>query len=226
MTERYSYAELKRAQAQCAEKAADAAVATCGTTSEAQKAVFRAHVNDLCASVFTAALRQYNPVSKENLEPVDEELLKRVKELEKALKKKENGLQALREKVPRLAALQTRVKLEKERKRNAEVLFVASESNEEPLELEESNVEALKETFAKTSRSITEASSKLDRMMSQTNETIDVVERAMKRPKTEIDEAMEKSPTKLSLIQTVTTPEDAGSLRSRLALHGCPAKNA
>jgi hypothetical protein len=62
--DRYSYAELKRAQTQCAEKAVGAALEACGATSDAQKEVFKAHVNDLCASVFTAVLRQYDPVSK------------------------------------------------------------------------------------------------------------------------------------------------------------------
>lgn len=62
--ERYSYDELKKAQAYCAENAVLAALRACGQTSDAQKEVFRAHVNDLCASVFAGALRQYNPTTK------------------------------------------------------------------------------------------------------------------------------------------------------------------
>ncbi|DBA00453.1 TPA: hypothetical protein N0F65_002696 [Lagenidium giganteum] len=69
--------------------------------------------------------------------------------------------------------------------------------------------------------SISEAASKLSQAVDQTTETINVVERAMKRPKTAIDLAMEKSPAKMSIAGDASqaTIAPTSLLRSRLALH-------
>ncbi|KAJ0409546.1 hypothetical protein ATCC90586_010057 [Pythium insidiosum] len=245
--ERYSYGELKRAQTECAAKAVDAALAACGQTSTAQKEVFRAHVNDLCASVFAAALRQYNPTKKEHLAPVDDALTTRVTALEKELREKESAVQALRESVPRLAAAKTKEQLERARKRSSDVLVVvyvydeASAKSAEGTDIAEENVTALKESYEQTTKVIAATAARLDEAVNQTAETITVVQRAMKRPKTAVDLAMEKSPAKLNMasknsamyvapsVDDNTDSASAGasgqSLRSRLAIQLCTAKN-
>lgn len=63
---RYSFLEIKEAQRVCGEKMAQAALEECGSASKAQQQIFRAHVSDLCATVFAAALRKYNPEDKRN----------------------------------------------------------------------------------------------------------------------------------------------------------------
>lgn len=150
--ERYAYAELKEAQRRCGEKAVAAALRACGSASTAQRKVrsvrwkrerertatnlelaglqvFQAHVNDLCASVFIAMVRQYNPDTKgaavtvvvkvvvrtsmvlmlvrmraEDVEPVDQETVAKVEALEKRLREKEAAVKQLREKVDRVPA--------------------------------------------------------------------------------------------------------------------------
>lgn len=61
---RYTYAELKEAQRRCEAKMVETALLECSEASKPQKEIFRAHVTDLCANVFAAALRKYNPESK------------------------------------------------------------------------------------------------------------------------------------------------------------------
>ncbi|GLD97729.1 hypothetical protein PINS_up006419 [Pythium insidiosum] len=239
--ERYSYGELKRAQTECAAKAVDAALEACGQTSTAQKEVFRAHVNDLCASVFAAALRQYNPTKKEHLAPIDDELSERVAALEKELRDKEAAVQALRESVPRLAATKTKEQLESARKRSSDVLVVvdeASTNSPEGVDIPDGNVTALKESYEQTTKIIAATATRLDEAVNQTAETITVVQRAMKRPKTAVDLAMEKSPAKLNVgskggapVMLLSPSGDSDkaasgqSLRSRLALQLCTAKS-
>ena len=60
--QRYSFVEIKEAQRVCSDKMMAAALEEVrGSASAAQQQIFRAHVNDLCATVFAAALRKYNP---------------------------------------------------------------------------------------------------------------------------------------------------------------------
>ncbi|GAB9475739.1 hypothetical protein Gpo141_00012821, partial [Globisporangium polare] len=193
--ERYAYAELKEAQRRCGEKAVTAALKECGSSSTAQQKVFQAHVNDLCASIFIAVVRQYDPDTKEDVEPVDKDTVAKVAALEKKLKEKEAAVKALREQVPKLAAEKTRSQLEKSRKRSADVELTVPELISD-LSLSLSELEHLKETCEKTSSSIFNANIKLSEVINQTTETVKVVERAMKRPKTAIDIAMEQSPVK------------------------------
>ncbi|DBA00452.1 TPA: hypothetical protein N0F65_002695 [Lagenidium giganteum] len=120
MTERYSYAELKHAQRRCAEKAVEKMMEDCGGISTAQTEVLQAHANDLCASIFTAVIRQYNPHTTEDMEPVDEELRKQVEELEQQVKQREAKVKELRDRVPKLVAAKTRAQMENARKRSAE----------------------------------------------------------------------------------------------------------
>lgn len=64
MTARYSYAELKEAQRRCESKMVETALLECRDASRAQREIFRAHVTDLCANIFAAALRKYNPENR------------------------------------------------------------------------------------------------------------------------------------------------------------------
>ncbi|KAF4317565.1 hypothetical protein BBO99_00003288 [Phytophthora kernoviae] len=194
---RYSFLEIKEAQRVCGEKMTAAALRECGSASVAQQQIFRAHVNDLCATVFAAALRKYNPEDKEDMAPLDGETVAKLNALEKQLKEKEAEVKKLRERVPRLAAANARRELAKARKRHADVLVEEPETTGNlGAELTEEQLEALKAAYVKTTASIETTSAKLSQVMSQTTETINIVEQAMKRPKTMVDVAMENSPLK------------------------------
>ncbi|RLN79580.1 hypothetical protein BBJ28_00004323 [Nothophytophthora sp. Chile5] len=99
---RYTFLELKEAQRICGLKMTAAALRECGTASAAQKEIFRAHVSDLCATIFSAALRKYNPEDKEDVAPVDEETAAQLAALETKLKEKEAAVKKLRERVRNL----------------------------------------------------------------------------------------------------------------------------
>ncbi|KAF1772708.1 hypothetical protein GQ600_8298 [Phytophthora cactorum] len=236
---RYSFLEIKEAQRVCGEKMNAAALKECGSASSAQQQIFRAHVNDLCATVFAAALRKYNPVDKEEVAPVDEETAAKLKELETKLKEKEAAVKKLRERVPRMAAANARRELAKARKRHADVLVSEPElTGDLGAELTEEQLEALKAAYVKTASSIAITSAKLSQVMSQTTETINIlycigfgiskVEKAMKRPKTEVDIAMENSPIKAKSLlneQEKNSLQQPSPLRTRLALQSSASKN-
>ncbi|KAJ0406578.1 hypothetical protein P43SY_004467 [Pythium insidiosum] len=187
---------------------------------------------------------------REHLAPVDDALTTRVTALEKELREKESAVQTLRESVPRLAAAKTKEQLERARKRSSDVLVVmyvyfstdeASAKSAEGTDIAEENVTALKESYEQTTKVIAATAARLDEAVNQTAETITVVQRAMKRPKTAVDLAMEKSPAKLNMasknsamyvapsVDDNTDSAAAGasgqSLRSRLAIQLCTAKN-
>ncbi|KAG3110443.1 hypothetical protein PI124_g7828 [Phytophthora idaei] len=226
---RYSFLEIKEAQRVCGEKMNAAALKECGSASSAQQQIFRAHVNDLCATVFAAALRKYNPVDKEEVAPVDEETAAKLKELETKLKEKEAAVKKLRERVPRMAAANARRELAKARKRHADVLVSEPElTGDLGAELTEEQLEALKAAYVKTASSIAITSAKLSQVMSQTTETINIVEKAMKRPKTEVDIAMENSPIKAKSLlneQEKNSLQQPSPLRTSLALQLSASKN-
>ncbi|EEY57380.1 uncharacterized protein PITG_11231 [Phytophthora infestans T30-4] len=206
-----------------------AALKECGSASAAQQQIFKAHVNDLCATVFAAALRKYNPEDKQEVAPVDEETVAKLKELETKLKEKEAAVKKLRERVPRMAAADARRELEKARKRHADVLVAEPElTGDLGSELTEEQVEALKAAYVKTTSSIAITSAKLSQVMDQTTETINIVEKAMKRPKTEIDIAMENSPIKAKALlneEEKNSLQQPSPLRTRLALQLSASKN-
>ncbi|RLN60574.1 hypothetical protein BBJ29_002836 [Phytophthora kernoviae] len=226
---RYSFLEIKEAQRVCGEKMTAAALRECGSASVAQQQIFRAHVNDLCATVFAAALRKYNPEDKEDMAPLDGETVAKLNALEKQLKEKEAEVKKLRERVPRLAAANARRELAKARKRHADVLVEEPETTGNlGAELTEEQLEALKAAYVKTTASIETTSAKLSQVMSQTTETINIVEQAMKRPKTMIDVAMENSPLKAKALlndQEKNNLQQPSPLRSRLALQLSASKN-
>ncbi|KAH7477251.1 hypothetical protein PRIC1_001268 [Phytophthora ramorum] len=225
---RYSFLEIKEAQGVCGEKMAAAALKECGSASAAQQQIFRAHVNDLCATVFAAALRKYNPEEKEEVAPVDEATAKKLRELETTLQEKEAAVKKLRERVPRMAAANVRRELAKARKRHSQVLLEEPETTEVGLELTDDQTEALKAVYVKTASSIAITSAKLSHVMSQTTETMNIIEQAMKRPKTEVDIAMEHSPTKAQALlneQERSSLQQSSPLRTRLALQLSASKN-
>ncbi|KAE9046366.1 hypothetical protein PR002_g1691 [Phytophthora rubi] len=226
---RYSFPEIKEAQRVCGEKMAAAALRECGSASAAQQQIFRAHVSDLCATVFAAALRKYNPEDKEEVAPVDEKTATRRRELEAKLKEKEAAVKKLRERVPRMAAANARRELAKARKRHADVLVAEPEPTEDPgIELTGEQLEALKAAYVKTASSLAISSAKLGQVLSQTTETISIVEQAMKRPKTEVDIAMENSPVKARALlneQEMNSLQQTPPLRTRLALELSASKN-
>ncbi|KAG7398998.1 hypothetical protein PHYBOEH_009991 [Phytophthora boehmeriae] len=208
---------------------AAAALRECGSASVAQQQIFRAHVNDLCATVFAAALRKYNPEDKEDVAPLDGETVAKLNALEKKLQEKEVAVKKLRERVPRLAAANARRELAKARKRHADVLVEEPESTGNlGTELTEEKLEALKAAYVKTTSSIETTSAKLFQVVSQTTETINIVGHAMKRPKTTIDVAMESSPLKAKALlngQEKSTLRQPSPLRSRLAVQLSASKN-
>ncbi|KAG6620011.1 Myb protein J [Phytophthora cinnamomi] len=222
---RYSFLEIKEAQRACGDKMAAAALRECGSASAAQQQIFRAHVSDLCATVFAAALRKYNPEDKRML--LQSHIL--LKQLETKLKDKEAAVKKLRERVPRMAAANARRELAKARKRHADVLVAEPESTEDlGAELTGEQLEALKAAYVKTASSIAITSAKLSQVMSQTTETISIVEQAMKRPKTEVDIAMENSPVKARTLlneQEMNSLQQTPPLRTRLALQLSASKN-
>ncbi|TDH65905.1 hypothetical protein CCR75_005363 [Bremia lactucae] len=227
---RYSYLEIKEAQRVCGEKMNAAALKECGSVSVAQQQIFRAHVNDLCATVFAAALRKYNPKDKEEVAPVDAEKAAKLKELETKLKEKEAAINKLRKEVPRIAADNARRELAKARKRYADVLVAEPELTRDfGAELTGEHVEALKTAYVKTASSIAVTSAKLTQAMNQTTDTINIVELAIKRPKTEVDIAMENSPVKAKALldeQEKNSLQKYSPLRSRLAWQSSATKNA
>ncbi|KAL3672195.1 hypothetical protein V7S43_002857 [Phytophthora oleae] len=226
---RYTFLEIKEAQRVCGEKMIAAALKECGSVSAAQQQIFRAHVNDLCATVFAAALRKYNPEDRQEVTPVDEEMAKKLKELETKLKEKEAAVKKLRERVPRIAAANARRELAKARKRHADVLVAEPETTEDlGAELTEGQLDALRAAYVKTSSSIAITSAKLSQVVSQTTETINIVEKAMKRPKTEVDAAMENSPMKAKALlneEEQNSLQQPSPLRTRLALQLSASKN-
>ncbi|CAI5746455.1 unnamed protein product [Peronospora destructor] len=226
---RYSFLEIKEAQRVCGEKMTAMALRECGSASAAQQQIFRAHVNDLCATVFAAALRKYNPENQEEMVPVDEETAMKLKQLETKLKEKERAVKELQEQVPRMAAAKARRELATARKRHADVLVIESESMKSVgAELTEEEIEALKAAYVKTTSSIAIASAKMSQVMSQTTETISIVEQALKRPKTEVDVAMENSPVKPRALlneQEKSSLQQPSPLRTRLALQFSASKN-
>jgi flagellar motility protein MotE (MotC chaperone) len=119
---RYSFLEIKEAQRICGEKMAAAALREIGSASSAQQQIFRAHVSDLCATVFASALRKYDPEDKQEVVAVDEETANRMKQLEEKLQEKQTAVLKLRERVPRMAAANARRELARARKRHADVL--------------------------------------------------------------------------------------------------------
>ncbi|KAI9922028.1 hypothetical protein PsorP6_001900 [Peronosclerospora sorghi] len=126
---RYSFLEIKEAQRVCGETMTAAALRECGAASFAQQQIFRAHVNDLCATVFAAALRKYNPENKgwgmhamEEMAPVDEAMATTLKQLEMKVKEEEATVKKLQKHVSRMAVSNTRRELAKARKRHADVL--------------------------------------------------------------------------------------------------------
>ncbi|CAH0515976.1 unnamed protein product [Peronospora belbahrii] len=172
---RYSYLEIKEAQRVCGEKMMVAAL----------------------REFFAAALRKDNPENQEEVAPVDEELAMKLKQMETRLKEKQKAVKKLQEQVPRMAAANARDELMKARKRHANVLVTELKLTEGVgLELTEEQIEALKAAYIKTASSIAITSAKMSQVRSQTIETISIVEQAMKRPKMEVDLAMENSPVK------------------------------
>lgn len=228
-TKRYSFVEIKEAQRVCGEKMAEAALAECKDASVAQQQIFRAHVSDLCATVFAAALRKYNPEDKQDVAPVDDETAAKLKELATKLEEKEASVKKLRERVPRMAAANARRELAKARKRHASVLLEAPDAGEGlDVDLTEGQLQEMKAAYDKAAASIADASEKLSQVMSHTTETIHIVERAMKRPKTMIDEAMESSPVKSKALlndQEKSSMKQPSPLRTRLALQLSAAKS-
>ncbi|CEG50494.1 uncharacterized protein PHALS_00636 [Plasmopara halstedii] len=226
---RYSYLEIKEAQRVCGEKMNAAALKECGSVSAAQQQIFRAHVNDLCATVFAAALRKYNPEDKEEMAPLDKKMAAKLQELETKLKEKEAAVKKLRERVPKMAAANARRELAKARKRHVNVLVAEPELTADiNAELTEEEVESLKAAYVKTASSIAVTNAKLSQAMSQTTETIAIVEQAIKRPKTEVDIAMENSPHKAKVLldeQETSSLQKISPLRTRLALQISASKD-
>uniref|UniRef100_A0AAV1U0V3 Uncharacterized protein n=1 Tax=Peronospora matthiolae TaxID=2874970 RepID=A0AAV1U0V3_9STRA len=221
--QRYSFVEIKEAQRVCSEKMMAASLQeVCGSASAAQQQIFRAHVNDLCATVFAAALRKYNPENKEEMVPLDTELATKLKELEAKVAEKEADVKKLREEVPVMAAENARRELAKARKRYADVLVTEPETTTIACaELTNEQTEALEAVYVKTASSIAITSAKLSQTTSQTSDTINIVEQAMKRPKTQVDIAMENSPVKPKVFlneQKKNSLQNPNSLRTRLTL--------
>ncbi|CAH0478550.1 unnamed protein product [Peronospora belbahrii] len=202
---RYSYLEIKEAQRVCGEKMMVAAL------------------------LFAAALRKDNPENQEEVAPVDEELAMKLKQMETRLKEKQKAVKKLQEQVPRMAAANARDELMKARKRHANVLVTELKLTEGVgLELTEEQIEALKAAYIKTASSIAITSAKMSQVRSQTIETISIVEQAMKRPKMEVDLAMENSPVKpkaLLNVQEKSSLQQPSPLRTRLALQLSASKN-
>lgn len=153
----------------------------------------------------------------------------KLKELEARLKEKEAAVKKLRERVPRMAAANARRELAKARKRHVDVLVVEPKlTSDIRAELTEEQVEVLKAAYVKTASSIAVTSAKLSQAMSQTTETINIVEQAMKRPKTTVDVAMENSPLKAKALldeKERSNSQKPSPLRTRLALRFSASKN-
>ncbi|CAI5733876.1 unnamed protein product [Hyaloperonospora brassicae] len=220
---RYSFVEIKEAQRVCSDTMMAAALEEVrGSASAAQQQIFRAHVNDLCATVFAAALRKYNPEHREEMAPVDAQLVATLEELKAKVKAKEAAVKKLQEQVPMMAAASARRELANARKRCANVLVTQEESTASAdVELTQEQTKTLETVYAKAASSIAVTSAKLSQTTSQTTETIDIVEQAMKRPKTQVDLAMENSPIKPKVLLTQqgkNKVQNPCSLRTRLTL--------
>uniref|UniRef100_M4B5J5 Uncharacterized protein n=1 Tax=Hyaloperonospora arabidopsidis (strain Emoy2) TaxID=559515 RepID=M4B5J5_HYAAE len=153
---RYSFVEIKEAQRVCSDKMMAASLQEVGgSASAAQQQIFRAHVNDLCATVFAAALRKYNPENKEEMAPLDTELATKLKELEAKVTEKEADVKKLREEVPVMAAENARRELAKARKRYADVLVTEPETTIIACaELTNEQTEALEAVYVKEKNSL------------------------------------------------------------------------
>ncbi|RLN37084.1 hypothetical protein BBJ28_00007944 [Nothophytophthora sp. Chile5] len=210
---RYAFLELKEAQRICGLKMTAAALRECGTASAAQKEIFRAHVSDLCATIFSAALRKYNPEDK--VANTDLSIVYAVwsSAPESA---SDIGAELTLEQLEAMKDTYTKVCAESQ----------PAADRREALELLAADVNGLCYLVLQAASTIASTSVKLSQVMSQTTETIHIVrrrptpfrlfacyqmltllvpsssfpllqvEQAMKRPKTAIDIAMEESPLK------------------------------
>ncbi|KAL0583830.1 hypothetical protein ABG067_006274 [Albugo candida] len=209
---RYKYAELKQAQGFCADRAMKAIQSECKDLSEAQNEIFRAHVKDLCASIFCSVIKQYNPIVQEDvIEPADNKAARRVSQLQEEIQLKKENLQTLRKNV--LKMIQTRMEcaLESGRKRTVDNVVDNNVDSERIPNTCTLDINAIEKSFTH----MTQKSQSISTVVDELKAVTEVVGQAIKRPKTSIDEALATSPPQfVAAKQKETKDKTTNLLRS------------